>query len=159
MWSISKRFKFSAAHILPRHPGKCQRLHGHNYVAQVFARGTQLDDQGMVMDFGKIKESMEALIGTWDHRFLIASPYVVSIRDGRDLELQLGPELAIQVPDSMCVILPVTDTTAELLAGYIVESLASRFSGAFYRCELQETQDSVGIYEKEPFSPFRVSRL
>lgn len=59
--TITKSFEFDAAHRLPDHPGKCRTLHGHRYRVEVRLAGDQLDQQGMLVDFGKVK----ALIGGW----------------------------------------------------------------------------------------------
>jgi 6-pyruvoyltetrahydropterin/6-carboxytetrahydropterin synthase len=56
---------FDASHVIPGHPGKCGRLHGHTYRAQVWLRGPVGED-GMVVDFYDVKE----LIDRWDHRHL-----------------------------------------------------------------------------------------
>ncbi|MBD5604465.1 MAG: 6-carboxytetrahydropterin synthase QueD [Candidatus Eremiobacteraeota bacterium] len=51
---IRKTFKFEAAHVLPHHPWKCSRLHGHSYRFDVAVRGELSTDgpaTGMVVDF------------------------------------------------------------------------------------------------------------
>jgi 6-pyruvoyltetrahydropterin/6-carboxytetrahydropterin synthase len=54
---IRKTFKFEAAHVLPHHPGKCARLHGHSYRFDVAVRGalqTEGPATGMVVDFDEL---------------------------------------------------------------------------------------------------------
>jgi 6-pyruvoyltetrahydropterin/6-carboxytetrahydropterin synthase len=69
-FQVCKRAAFSSAHQLPRHPGKCSRLHGHNYVVEVFARG-ELNDQGMVVDFYDVgRDLRELIVDRCDHRNL-----------------------------------------------------------------------------------------
>lgn len=94
---ITKEFKFSAAHILPNHDGKCRRLHGHNYRVLVTVQGDVRHDdyespeQGMVVDFAVLKEIWNNLFGQWDHTFIARGdewPYFAredSIR-GMDLD-------------------------------------------------------------------------
>ncbi len=51
---IRKSFRFEAAHVLPHHPGKCARLHGHSYRFEVAVAGPLQSSgpaQGMVVDF------------------------------------------------------------------------------------------------------------
>ena len=43
---------------------KCSRLHGHNWVITVFLASTQLNADGMVVDFKRIKEAVH---GYLDH--------------------------------------------------------------------------------------------
>lgn len=67
---ISKTFTFEASHILPKHKGKCSRLHGHSWVLTVYVKGDVDPDTGFVIDYGEIKEIMEPLIISLDHHHL-----------------------------------------------------------------------------------------
>lgn len=69
--SLTVHTHFDAAHYLPHHPGKCARLHGHRWEVVVTvnpwgpARDAMSDD-GMLVDFGLIKDK----IATLDHQNL-----------------------------------------------------------------------------------------
>ena len=39
---------FSSAHQLRGYKGKCENLHGHNYKIEIFARGRELDHNGLL---------------------------------------------------------------------------------------------------------------
>jgi 6-pyruvoyltetrahydropterin/6-carboxytetrahydropterin synthase len=71
---ICKQFRFEAAHVLPHHPGKCSRLHGHSYQLEVFIDGplqTSGAAAGMVMDFDEIARLVrEHVIDKLDHNSL-----------------------------------------------------------------------------------------
>lgn len=67
MYRLTKRLKFEAAHRIPGHPGKCDRLHGHTYLVDVEVVGEDLDDLGILVDFGHLKE-LEGQLP--DHTFL-----------------------------------------------------------------------------------------
>lgn len=54
-----------ASHVIPDHPGKCGRLHGHTYRIQVWLSGPVAAD-GMLVDFYDVKRIIDA----WDHRHL-----------------------------------------------------------------------------------------
>lgn len=74
-WLIYKEFRFEAAHRLPHHDGKCQRLHGHSWIGRVYIRGDQListgPKQGMLMDFSQLKQYMKPLLDNYlDHHYL-----------------------------------------------------------------------------------------
>ena len=56
---------FEAAHRLPGHTGKCERLHGHSYRVRVRLKGPVRED-GMIIDFGHVKDLIDQL----DHRYL-----------------------------------------------------------------------------------------
>lgn len=73
---IRKHFRFEAAHLLPYHPGKCARLHGHSYRLEVGIRGPLHEDgpaRGMVEDFDTIAQTVrERAIARLDHQDLNA---------------------------------------------------------------------------------------
>lgn len=73
--TISKEFRFEAAHELPNHDGKCRNLHGHSYVFTVQVSGPvnttpNAPDEGMVMDFSRLSEVWKGLEPFLDHRYL-----------------------------------------------------------------------------------------
>ncbi len=65
-FTIRKRFTFEAAHVLPRHEGKCQRMHGHSWVGWVEVEGDDLQStgpsSGMVMDFADITSMLDPMV-------------------------------------------------------------------------------------------------
>lgn len=72
--TIRKIFRFEAAHVLPFHPGKCSRMHGHSYRLEVGVRGpiqTGGPARGMIEDFDEIRRIVrEAVIDSLDHQTL-----------------------------------------------------------------------------------------
>jgi len=70
--TLSKTFRFEAAHRLPRVPEghKCARLHGHSYQVDVIVRGKVDDATGMVVDFGDIAIAWQPLHAVLDHYYL-----------------------------------------------------------------------------------------
>lgn len=73
-WILEKDFSFEASHQLPRHNGKCARLHGHSWKMTVKVAGQikqEGSETGMVMDYGIIKENVQPLIDSkLDHHHL-----------------------------------------------------------------------------------------
>jgi len=71
---IRKQFYFEAAHLLPNHPGKCSRLHGHSYRFEVAIEGPLQPSgpaAGMVMDFDEIEEIVKGgVVDKLDHSSL-----------------------------------------------------------------------------------------
>jgi len=61
---------FSAAHSLPRHPGKCKDLHGHTYRVDVVIEGEKKADTECVADFAEVKAVIEDVIALVDHKHL-----------------------------------------------------------------------------------------
>lgn len=74
-WLIYKEVRFEAAHRLPYHDGKCQRLHGHSWIGRVYVAANQLiaegPKQGMLMDYGDIKAYVKPIVDRYlDHYYL-----------------------------------------------------------------------------------------
>lgn len=76
MYSITKTFKFEAAHQLLDWPEghQCSRLHGHSYELTVELIGSSLsitDKPGVIEDYGDISAYVKKhIISKWDHRNL-----------------------------------------------------------------------------------------
>lgn len=73
---VTKEFRFEAAHVLPRHPGKCSKLHGHSWLLRVGVRAPINPATGFVVDFIDLKALVQPLIEQWDHSFLGADTAV-----------------------------------------------------------------------------------
>lgn len=71
-WTISKRFQFSASHILAGLPEghQCGRLHGHNYEVELVLESDTLDKTGFVLDYGQMAPFKTYLDEAFDHRHL-----------------------------------------------------------------------------------------
>lgn len=74
MFELTVEVPFSAAHCIRDHPGRCAGLHGHNYRVIVTVAGDELDGQGMIIDFGALKEICRQVIDPLDHTFLNEVP-------------------------------------------------------------------------------------
>lgn len=61
---------FAASHILEGHPGKCSRLHGHNWSVEVEAQARELNEIGMAIDFADLKAATNEFVEALDHRHL-----------------------------------------------------------------------------------------
>ncbi|WP_094602935.1 hypothetical protein SPSIL_025700 [Sporomusa silvacetica DSM 10669] len=70
MYELTILAEFEAAHQLPDYPGKCCRLHGHNWKVEVTVAGHELNHLGMVMDFKDLKAEVGKVIDMLDHYFL-----------------------------------------------------------------------------------------
>jgi 6-pyruvoyltetrahydropterin/6-carboxytetrahydropterin synthase len=72
MFTIAKRFAFSASHVIgglaADHP--CGRLHGHNYEVEVSLRTPELNASGFVRDFHELSELQNFINATIDHKHL-----------------------------------------------------------------------------------------
>ena len=72
MYTIAKKFSFSASHIIgglpPEHP--CGRLHGHNYEVVVVLQSANLNTLGFIRDYHELSALKELLDATVDHKQL-----------------------------------------------------------------------------------------
>ncbi len=67
VFEIYVQTHFSAAHSLNGYPGDCSRIHGHNWIIDVFVRCRKLNDIGIGIDFREIKESVKGVLKNLDH--------------------------------------------------------------------------------------------
>lgn len=68
---LEVEFHFAAAHRLPRHPGACRQLHGHNYRFLVALEGEVDPGSGLIVDFDDLKKAVrEHVLARLDHRDL-----------------------------------------------------------------------------------------
>jgi 6-pyruvoyltetrahydropterin/6-carboxytetrahydropterin synthase len=71
--TIMRRIKFCAGHRLHRHGGKCEFFHGHNYTADFYVTGNEVDDVGRVIDFAVLKDLFKGWLDEhWDHGFVLS---------------------------------------------------------------------------------------
>ena len=59
---------FSSAHQLRGYKGKCENLHGHNYKIEIFAKGEELNNIGLLIDFVDLKQAADDVVKYFDHR-------------------------------------------------------------------------------------------
>ena len=122
---IRKSFTFEAAHVLPNHPGKCARLHGHSYRLDVALEGPLQAGgpaAGMVEDFDVVSRIIkEAVVSKLDHRSLnelienpTAENIVVWVWERLSQQLPGLAELTLWETRKACVVLrkgdPLTQT-------------------------------------------------
>lgn len=72
MFTVTKQFRFEAAHSLPHLPEghKCRNVHGHSYWFEVAVSSHSLDERGFVIDYAEISESMSSIVTLLDHQDL-----------------------------------------------------------------------------------------
>lgn len=70
MFELTVLTYFEAAHCLPGYPGKCARLHGHNWTIEVCVASEELNELGMVIDFKVLKQYVTDVTSIMDHRYL-----------------------------------------------------------------------------------------
>ena len=122
MFEVMIERNFSSAHQLRGYKGKCENLHGHNYKIEIYARGRELDNIGLLVDFGELKMAADEVTQYLDHR---------NINELPPFDEELNP-------------------SAENLARYILERVASRVGDErveVYKVRCFETPTSVATYQ------------
>ena len=115
------KIRFSAAHVIPEYE-KCGRLHGHSYAIHARLHGSQ-DEKGIIIDFSIAKKILRNIADILDHKVLIPnnSTVVTTKQSNRSIELEsLGKTYVFPVSD--CVLLPISSSSAEHLAEYVLNS-------------------------------------
>ncbi|CAB5089785.1 6-carboxy-5,6,7,8-tetrahydropterin synthase (EC [Olavius algarvensis associated proteobacterium Delta 3] len=70
MFKLKVTTHFAAAHQLKMVSDKCENMHGHNWKIEVTISGHQLNDAGVLIDFGDLKRHVSGIMDTLDHKFL-----------------------------------------------------------------------------------------
>jgi 6-pyruvoyltetrahydropterin/6-carboxytetrahydropterin synthase len=114
---------FSAGHFITYNGNICERIHGHNYRVAVEVEGG-LDENHYVFDFIALRDLTMAIVLELDHRMLLPdrSPHIKVERDGANLVARFEDRYW-SFPAEECVLLPVPNTTAELIADFIAGRL------------------------------------
>ena len=112
---------FSSAHQLRGYKGKCENLHGHNYKSEIYARGNELDNIGLLVDFVELKAAADEVVQYLDHRNINELPPFVELQP-----------------------------SAENLAKYVLEKISARIDDdrvRIYKVRCFETPTSVATYQ------------
>ena len=126
VYEISKDFMFSAAHQIRFHPGKCERLHGHNWRIRLHARASKLNHLSMVVDFADLQRIVGEIGARFDHRNVNEVPPFDEV-----------------------------NTTAELLARFFYTEVGRRLAASegervtVSKVEVWENEGSLAVYREE----------
>jgi 6-pyruvoyltetrahydropterin/6-carboxytetrahydropterin synthase len=142
---------FSAAHFITLAGGLCERLHGHDYRVAAEVSGP-LDENHYVVDFVALREALKAILGELDHRVLLPTehPAIQVAADDREVTATLADRRWV-FPRGDCLLLPMPNTTAELLARHIACRLGAElrlrlaFVPARIRIDLDEGLGQTAI--------------
>ena len=70
MYEIKVKASFSAAHNLKNYKGKCERLHGHNWLVEGVFSYESLGKDGMAVDFRIARRAVKKVVEKLDHSYL-----------------------------------------------------------------------------------------
>ncbi len=140
---------FSAAHFITLAGGTCERLHGHNYRVAVEVQGP-LDENHYVIDFAGLRETLRGVLDELDHHVLLPTDHpAIRVEAGeREVEVRFAQRRWL-FPRDDCRLLPMANTTTELLARYVGCRLMERLelhSGSRPAVLRIEVQESAGLW-------------
>ena len=123
MYELTVKNRFAAAHQLRGYQGRCENLHGHNWVVQATLEAASLNKIGLAIDFTEIKNALREVLDQLDHKHLNDLP----------MFREMNP-------------------SSENLSRWICEALASRLDSEDVRVSrvtTWESEDACATYVRE----------
>lgn len=148
--SVSKEYlSFSSAHFITLAGHQCESLHGHNYRVGVTVEGGIDPECAFVVDFAVLKRIIRPYVQEVDHRVILPTlnPKLVLTTEGDRLLVDYLGARRFVFPASNCALLPITNTTAEMIAEYLAHRLRADLhkEGLAHLDTLEvEVEESVG---------------
>ena len=140
---VSKDYlMFCAAHFIT-YDGGCEPLHGHNYRASVTLEGDPQADH-LVFNFVTLKRTLRQLVDQLDHRTLLpaTNPHFKLSHASGEITVEVG-ERRYVLPEADVRVLPIANTTAELLAKYLADQLRAALGAVANLTACEMTVDEV----------------
>ena len=144
MKTCSKIFaEIPFAHRQPEHDGHCRLIHGHNWSIKVVFTADQTDENGFLVDFGKLG-TLKKYLSHFDHALVLR--YDDPAREGLD-----GPE----VVSSIARVITVDDASCEGLAEHffhtfddMIQNELGHRGARVVRVTVYEDSKNSASYEK-----------
>jgi 6-pyruvoyltetrahydropterin/6-carboxytetrahydropterin synthase len=148
---------FAAAHFITFEGHRCETLHGHNYRATVTLEGGLDPESWYVFDFVTLKKTMKRLCDELDHRVLLATenPRLRVAEEAESVTVHYDGALRYVFPRRDCVLLPIPNTTVEMLARHLTARLRAELAhaGATHieaiEMEVEENFGQAAVYRED----------
>ncbi len=140
---------FASAHFITFAGHRCESLHGHNYRVGVVVEGALDPESWYVLDFGVLKGIMRQLCDAIDHKVLLptTNPKIGVAEQGEFVHVTYEGRPRYVFPTADCALLPVPNTTvemlAEMLAGELRDALADVGAAGLAAVEV-EVEENFG---------------
>ena len=145
---------FSAAHFITFNGNVCERLHGHNWRTAVELTGP-LDRNSYVFDFIALRDTLQGIVNELDHHVLLPTLHPTILVQESEHEIEVTFEDRRWVfPREDCVLLPVENTTAELIARWIGERLRPTIEN-----HAEATVSMIQIEVEENFGQWAICQI
>jgi 6-pyruvoyltetrahydropterin/6-carboxytetrahydropterin synthase len=155
--SVSKDYLvFASAHFITFAGHRCEGLHGHNYRARVTVEGALDEETWFVFDFVVLKRLMRELCDEIDHKVLLPleNPKIQVTEEGDAVMVAVEGKPRYRFPRVDCSLLPVPNTTVEMLAELLadrcrakLESMGARGLTAI-EMEVEENFGQSAVYRE-----------
>jgi 6-pyruvoyltetrahydropterin/6-carboxytetrahydropterin synthase len=124
-YRVCKTFTVESGHMLSRHPERCKYPHGHTRTIEIVVAGSDLDENGMLLDFKALKLAVQGYVERYDHALAVNS------------EDPLLPALKATYPADAVIVFEGQEPTTEVLArdiyDHVAGVLAVGFESELYR--------------------------
>jgi len=116
---------FASAHFITFAGHRCEGLHGHNYRVTVTIEGALDEQSWFVYDFVTLKKVMKRLCDEIDHVVLLPleSDRVTVSEEGDEVRVSVDGNPRYLFPRKDCALLPIPNTTVEMLAKLLADRL------------------------------------
>ena len=156
--SVAKDYLvFASAHFITFAGHRCEGLHGHNYRTRVTLEGTLVDETWFVFDFVELKHLMRELCDEIDHKVLLPleNPKIQVVEEGDAVTVAYEGKPRYRFQRSDCALLPVPNTTVEMLAELLAARLRAKLEAMGARgltaieMEVEENFGQSAVYREK----------
>lgn len=155
--SVTKDYLvFSSAHFITFAGHRCEGLHGHNYRVRVTIEGALNEEAWFVFDFVELKGIMKRLCDDIDHLVLLPldSDRITVEEDGEIVRVSVDGKPRYTFPRRDCALLPIPNTTVEMLAKLLTARLKDAIGAAASKpltaieMEVEENFGQTAVYRE-----------
>ena len=147
---------FASAHFITFPGHRCERLHGHNYRTRVAVEGGLNREAHYVLDFAELKQLMKRLTDEIDHKVLLPlqNPKIQVREEGDTVNVTVMGRPRYVFPRDDCALLPVPNTTVEMLAQHLAGRVRQELAAAdgveltAVEVEVEETVGQSATYRE-----------
>ena len=125
---------FASAHFITFKGHQCETLHGHNYRVGVAVEGSLDAETLFVLDFSVLKQITRRLVDQIDHKVLLPTqnPKLAFREDGDRVSVDYFGKPTYVFPKRDCALLPIPNSTAEMLAQYLGSQVRHELAAGGY---------------------------
>jgi 6-pyruvoyltetrahydropterin/6-carboxytetrahydropterin synthase len=126
---------FASAHFITFRGHQCETLHGHNYRVGVAVEGSVDSECLFVLDFSVLKQITRRLVDQVDHKVLLPTlnPKLALREEGDRVTVEYFGIPTYVFPKRDCALLPIPNSTAEMLAQYLGTQVREELTRSGYR--------------------------